>query len=214
LEEKLRMLKQIVVVVAAFAVLGVTRAEATPLSLSDTFNPGDVYFDRNGGTCTGSNAAVDTTSGAVGGACETLSFSHLLTGYDSTTDVLTSGTLALTFYDDADSPSEKFDYTFDLLAGNNISIVSGSTGGTPSLFSLNVLSEILDGALNVVISRGTEGAQNDFYFAQSVLTVEGTRGDTIPGGEDQEPSVPEPAALVLFGVGLAGAAHRLRTSKA
>ena len=205
------MFKQIVVVVAACAVLGVTGAEATPLSLSDTFDPSDVYFNRNGGACAGTNSGSDTVSGAVSGACDSLSFTHLLTGYDASTDVLTSGTLELTFYDNADAPSEKFDYTFDLLAGGNISIVSGSTSGAPTLFSVNVLSEILDGALNVVVSRGTNGANNNFYFAQSQLMAAGTRGPITPDPEDQDPTaVPEPAALLLFGIGLAGAARRFR----
>ena len=87
----------------------VSAAQAGPVTFTpDIFDPANVQFFRIGGTCTG-DVSTDTVSGMIGGGCTVLTYTHELSDFNPATDTLTSASLFLTFYDDSDAPSEKFD---------------------------------------------------------------------------------------------------------
>ncbi len=178
--------------------LSATPAFASSISPSDTFNPVDVLMDGQVGTiCTSTNTVVtDTTSAAT---CGSLSWTHVLAGFNSVTDTLTAANVTLTMYNfPTANNTQKFDWVFDALSGTNVSVPDGSTVGAPFTFGLSVLSQVsVDGTL--VVTLTSNNGNHDFYFGQSVLSAEGTRRDTEVG---TAPAVAEPGSLVLLGSGL------------
>jgi hypothetical protein len=202
-------LRTFLVGTAAFFVIGAGSIEASTISFDYTYNPADVFINNNGDAlCTGSTTANTVSSTD----CESLAFTYTLAGYNSLTDVLSTGTLTLTFYDDNEprpdrtgTLTETVNISLDgLLTGNSpLLITSGSTATTPFDSQFGVLAQLQDGALTILLSLPAVGeGNNDFFFAASQLVAEGTRTDPT--------LVPEPATLTLFGAGVAAAALRRR----
>lgn len=188
-------------------------AQASPISFSDAFDPTDVFMANVPAVvaaCTGVNGAViDTVSGAVGGACETLSYVHTIQpAYDPLTDTLASATLAIYIYDNASNEpaAEKLEYSLDLgaLTGSVPSTnLNSNTVGSPFVASINVLTQVTaDGTLNVFLSRQA----GDFMFAHSVLSA---RGESV-----ELASLPEPATVALLGIAAIASRFRRRHHRA
>ena len=92
----------------------VSAAQAAPVTFTpDTFDPTNVKFFRDGGSCIG-NVITDTISGMSGGGCADLTFTLGLADFNPALDTLTSASLFVTFYDDAGSDSSE---SFDLDLG-------------------------------------------------------------------------------------------------
>src|SRR5688500_1756093 len=104
----MRCISCVVLVLASLIV--VPAASADPITFSDTFDPANVFFVSSGSACTGTNGVTDSTSAST---CQTLSWTHLLPGFNALTDTLTSATLSLWFYDDGDNAAEKVDVTLE-----------------------------------------------------------------------------------------------------
>jgi hypothetical protein len=188
------------ILAAVVLVLAVTgRSEASPITFTDTYDPGDVLLDKSGGACIGLNGATDSVSGDVNGACDSLAWTHSLTGFNASTDTLSSASLSLWFRDDNDPSADKVNYVFDILVGDG----TLTSQMLPSLFTFDVLSLVGDGQLAAALSTKA----GDLVFERSVLTALGERTAANPADVT---AVPEPASLTLFGLGLSGLAYRLR----
>lgn len=176
-------------------VVGTTPAAASPYTITDVFDPTDVLITKNaGGLCTGTNGTTDTVTGSN---CESLSYSHVLTGFTSS-DVLQSAELTLYLADDGDSGAEKF--TFDLNGTDFLSniTISGTTFG-PYDVTLKVTSA---GVLDVELLSHA----GSFYFTKSELFGEWT-SPNVPTPVSPT-TVPEPGTLVLLGAAAAAAGLR------
>lgn len=200
---------------SAFALfVGVSPASATSITFDSTFNPVDVLFNKDGAACAG-NTATGTVNMFSKASCESLAFAFAWPAFDPSTDVVTSGSLTLRFYDDASdngSGEESVDISFDsLLAVTGFTITSG---GAPMTSSFSVAGQLNDGLLNVLLMLGSHNrGNNDFYFESATISAMGTR--TSPSTTEPQPGddlvpVPEPASLALFGAGLLAVASRLR----
>ena len=117
------------------------RAAASPISFTDTFNPTDVLFDgQSNVNCVGDNA-TDTVSPSV---CETLTWTHVLAGFNPLTDSLSSASLTLTVRNDSgtNNQSDKFNIVLDLLPISNNAVVD-STLSTSINFSSSDFATLL-----------------------------------------------------------------------
>ena len=115
----------------------------------------------------------------------------LFPDFNPATETLTAGSLTLSFHDDGDPSSDKFNYVLDLLSGDG-TVTSGSG---PFVWTLGVLSELADGTVVVKLDTKT----GDFYFDKAVLSASGERVIVVPTDD-----TPHRGA----GAGLDGAARR------
>lgn len=179
----------------AAAILSTTGsvANATPIVLVDTFDPGRLLFAKKGGDCVAANGIV---SGSIDGRCRSISYTHAL---DSTS---TSASLAFLLEDDAGTRPDRIDvYLNGSKFLNNVDIVTAATTQfdvTPFLTNTDVLS--------VMVKRGNEGAKHDFWFVGSNLRSEGA-DVSVPA--PVAIATPEPASMMLLGAGLLIIGRRL-----
>src|SRR5262245_10194977 len=200
----------IAVFVASISIGTVASVQASTIPItfsSDVFNPTDLLLLKSGGQCAGANGISDTVSGLANGGCDSLLYWHTIPDFDLFTDTVTSGLLNLTFYD---NQNDRIPETFDLVLGatafqNNVTVSAGATNSSPFGISFNVTAYVTSGFLAVTLTRGNEGAHNDFFFADSTLSASGTRTvfDGASNGSDPSAApVPEPGSLALLGAGL------------
>jgi hypothetical protein len=195
--------------VTAFAVfsglLTATAAFATPISFSDTFNPADVTLSgQSGVACTGTNGSSDSSSAST---CKSLTWTHLLTGFNSSTDTLTSASLVITAHDnEAGAPGQSFDITMDALSLTGQAVNDGAAP-TTFTYTSNLIAQLLDGQLVVKIT--SENGNHDFIFDSAVLSASGDR-TTVGTTDVGTTAVPEPGTLTLLGIGLVGIGARAR----
>lgn len=204
--------RAVVVAAAVLSFAGSTYAS----SFTSTFDPDDVLFNKDGGTCTSTNSP-DTVTGQASGACLTLSYTHVLQGYSNPPDTLTSASLTLYFDDDVDRANPDSDgnpesVTIDLdkstlqqLSLGEV-LLTSAADRTPNFSDVRA-QVFANGTLNVLLGVGPTGfGQNDFRFLKSELNASWD----VQSDDETPRNVPEPASLLLVGSGIGGTLMRMR----
>jgi hypothetical protein len=198
-----------IVLAMAIGVIAVCAAPASASPITDIYDPAtDVFFQKDGQACTGSNPDHTVTGDASSAySCESLVFTHSIRPeFDPALNALYDATLTLSFRDDEQGNPESFALYLDQANLGTTGISTGS--GTRSSFPYDVKLRVADnGQLEVKIVRAGNN-NSDFYFEKSTL-------DAHYGSSESAAltPVPEPTALLLLGSGLTGVAARLRRKR-
>ena len=175
-------------------------AIASPITFTSTSDPSDVTLAKAGPTCTKTDA-TGTTNGC------TLTWTHMLDGFDAAIHVLSEATISLWLYDDGDNSAEKYDLALDTLLLNNVEITSKTTQGSAVRFDFTLLptheSLLADGLLTATLAH-TVGS---FTFDRAALMAS---WDVRPAQGSEDVTVPEPGSLALLGTALAALAAYVR----
>jgi hypothetical protein len=182
-------------VVGLFVVGFAAGAQAAPIVFVDTYAPASPVFltDALDEHLITHNILTDVV---VNG-------SYQAVGYSTATDVLSTASVALSFLN-GNQGNDVVQIFFDDVQQGVTHVISSNTLG----ISVQVSFLALDGVLELRLVKDRN--PGDFSFTGSVLTVDGTR--EVNGNPD--PQVPEPATLLLMGVGLFLGAARRRQSRA
>lgn len=197
-------------IAAALIALAALASPAQATSITDIYDPNDVFFLNGGAACTSTNPghtnAGDTSSAA---SCASLTFTHLISPeFDPaihTLDVPT--TLTLFFRDDEQGNPESYTVSLDAGAAISQQITTGSN--QTSFFSYDVLAQMQsDGTLIVNLVRAGNN-NSDFWFEKSTVSANYHLTQT------QNPvATPEPASLLLLGSGLTAVGATIRRRRA
>lgn len=192
--------------VALFA-LGAFATPAQATSITDIYDPNDVFFLNGGAACTGTNP-THTAAGDASSAtnCASLQFTHFVTpDFNPANHTLIDAMLTLFFRDDDTGQPESYTLILDSGGSINQSVTSGS--GTLSNFSYDVFAQMqLDGTLIVNLARAGN-PNSDFWFEKSSVSANYSVTQTPP---QNTAAVPEPASMLLLGSGIAALGVRMR----
>lgn len=180
-------------------------AAAVPMTFSECI-AGNPPVEATLATCSGSANNVYLSAGGT----TVLTYTHDLTdeGFLAT-DTILSAALSIDFNDDADTQNESVNVFIDF-NGNGLFTDSGeqvASGFDPAgadfacsgTCATSLAGALTDGITAIRLAIGSAGgANNDFYFSDSLLTLNIDRSVTAT------PSLPEPAILALLGPMLFG----------
>ena len=130
-----------------------------------------------------------------GGAYPTYSWTFDITtdGFDPVTQDVTSADLSLNLWDDGYDYMLSLEFAYLVVGGGFMSVWEVNTG--PTDFTLTSLASLSDnGTVDVILGA----AWGDFWLDSATLTAQATEpvGAPIPN--------PEPATVMLMGIGIAG----------
>jgi len=174
--------KRLLVLMAALWSGSMTAAHADPAAWTAEFDPTDIFLSSAASTESGRSLTftLDLRAGSA--------------GFRPGIDAIDAATLTVLLFDDFDAARETVSFNLD---GSGFTTPVDLIGGGlfPDLFVFSPLALVGDGLLKVTV-KATKG---DFFFDNAFLAAFGDRA-----------AVPEPATLVLFGMGLLGMGCVLR----
>jgi hypothetical protein len=156
-------------------------AHAIPTAWTATFDPPDIRLTADAAVPARSvNFSLDIREG--------------VDGFRPGVDFIDTALLTVLLYDDLDLTREQVSFSFDGTGWTTPEEVDGLPF-LPQLFIFSPLELLNDGVLDVMLTA----TRGDFLFDQAFLVAIGERVD-----------VAEPAAILLFGMGLIGIAFVAR----